>query len=46
MTDAAMVDISASAIRAAARAGKHERLREMVPTAVATYIEKYELYKN
>ena len=46
LTDAAMVDTSATAIRAAARAGEHERLREMVPTAVAAYIEKYELYKN
>jgi len=46
LTDAAMVDISATAIRAAARAGESERLREMVPPAVANYIEKYELYKN
>ena len=46
LTDAAMVDISATAIRAAARAGEYQRLREMVPTAVATYIEKYELFKN
>jgi nicotinic acid mononucleotide adenylyltransferase len=41
-----MVDVSATAIRAAARAGESERLREMVPPAVANYIEKYELYKN
>ena len=46
LTDAAMVDISATAIRAAARAGESERLREMVPPAVANYIEKYELYKK
>ncbi len=46
LTDAAMVNISATAIRAAARAGKNERLREMVPSAVASYIEKYELYQN
>lgn len=46
LTDAAMVDISATVIRAAARAGHHEGLREMVPTAVANYIEKYELYRN
>jgi nicotinate-nucleotide adenylyltransferase len=46
LTDAAMVDISATAIRAAASAGESERLREMVPPAVANYIEKYELYKN
>jgi len=46
LTDAVMIDISATAIRAAARAGESERLREMVPPAVANYIEKYELYKN
>jgi nicotinate-nucleotide adenylyltransferase len=46
LTDAAMLDTSATAIRAAARAGESERLREMVPAPVANYIEKYELYKN
>jgi nicotinate-nucleotide adenylyltransferase len=46
LTDAAMIDISATAIRAAARAGEHEGLREMVPAAVASYIEKYALYRN
>jgi nicotinate-nucleotide adenylyltransferase len=45
-TDAVMIDISATAIRAAASAGEGERLREMVPASVANYIEKYELYKN
>ncbi|MDX6405117.1 MAG: nicotinate-nucleotide adenylyltransferase [Blastocatellia bacterium] len=45
-TDAAMVDISATAIRAVVRAGDGERLRQMVPAAVASYIEKYDLYKN
>ena len=46
LTDAAMIDISATAIRAAARAGEHEGLREMVPASVANYIEKYALYRN
>lgn len=46
ITDAVMMDISASAIRAAARAGESERLRELVPDAVAKYIEKYTLYRN
>jgi nicotinate-nucleotide adenylyltransferase len=46
LTDAAMVATSATAIRAAARAGEHEFLRAMVPAAVATYIEKYELYRT
>ena len=46
LTDAAMVDISATSIRAAARLGQSAQLGEMVPKAVANYIEKYELYKN
>ena len=46
LTDAAMMDVSATAIRAAARSGETKRLSEMVPLAVANYIEKYELYKN
>lgn len=45
-TDAAMIDVSATAIRAAARAGKHEQLRAMVPQTVADYIEKHGLYRN
>jgi nicotinate-nucleotide adenylyltransferase len=46
ITDKVMMDISASSIRAAARSGETERLREMVPDAVAKYIEKYGLYRN
>jgi nicotinate-nucleotide adenylyltransferase len=46
LTDVTMVDVSATEIRAAARAGESEKLRAMVPAAVASYIEKYELYKN
>ena len=46
LTDVAMVDVSATAIRAAARSVQMERLREMVPAPVASYIEKYELYRN
>lgn len=46
LTDAVMVDVSATAIRAAARSGETERLREMVPPPVANYIEKYELYQK
>src|SRR5258708_2902625 len=45
-TDAAILEISATAIRAAARTGDSEKLRESVPDAVANYIEKYELYRN
>jgi nicotinate-nucleotide adenylyltransferase len=46
LTDAAMIDVSATAIRTAARSKDSEKLREMVPAAVAGYIEKYELYQN
>ena len=46
LTDVAMVDVSATAIRAAARSAEMERLREMVPAPVASYIQKYELYRN
>jgi nicotinate-nucleotide adenylyltransferase len=46
LTDAVMMNISATAIRAAARAGDSQGLREMVPDPVANYIEKYELYQN
>jgi nicotinate-nucleotide adenylyltransferase len=46
LSDAAMVDISATRIRAAARARDTDKLREMVPAPVANYIEKYELYRN
>lgn len=54
LTDAAMVDISATRIRAAiqsnaqasARSNDSAMLKEMVPAPVASYIEKYELYRN
>jgi nicotinate-nucleotide adenylyltransferase len=46
LTDAVMVDVSATAIRAAARSGDAKKLREMVPQPVANYIEKYQLYQN
>ena len=45
-TDAAILDISATAIRAVARAGDSEKLRASVPDTVANYIEKCELYRN
>jgi nicotinate-nucleotide adenylyltransferase len=46
LTDAVMMDTSATAIRGAVRAGDSQRLRELVPEPVANYIEKYELYQN
>jgi nicotinate-nucleotide adenylyltransferase len=46
LTDAAMIDVAARTIRAAARSRAMEQLRESVPAEVAGYIEKYELYQN
>lgn len=54
LTDAVMVDVSATAIRASvqsnaqsnARSNDWATLKEMVPAPVASYIEKYELYRN
>jgi nicotinic acid mononucleotide adenylyltransferase len=46
ITDAVMVDVSATDIRQAASGGRHEELQPLVPAAVADYIIKYELYKN
>ena len=46
LTDAANVDVSATKIRAAARANDLGTLKTMVPPAVANYIEKYNLYRN
>ncbi|MGZ8871726.1 MAG: nicotinate-nucleotide adenylyltransferase [Pyrinomonadaceae bacterium] len=46
VTDAVFEDVSATAIRAAARQGDTKALTEMVPHEVATYIEKYGLYRN
>ena len=46
LTDAAMVDVSASRIRAAVQSSDWARLKKMVPAPVASYIEKYELYRN
>jgi nicotinic acid mononucleotide adenylyltransferase len=46
ITDAAMVDVSATDIRQAANGGRHQDLQTFVPAAVADYIIKYQLYKN
>ena len=46
ITDVVVSDISATAIRAAARSGDLERLHALVPSAVADYIEKYGLYQK
>lgn len=46
ITDAAMVDVSATKIRAAVQANDGADLKTMVPPAVARYIDKYNLYRN
>lgn len=46
LTDVAMVDVAATQIRGAVRAGDFAGLRVMVPPSVADYIEKHGLYKN
>ena len=46
VTDAVMMDISATAVRRAARAEEEEELKRLVPPAVADYIRKYGLYRN
>jgi nicotinate-nucleotide adenylyltransferase len=45
-SDAVFEDVSATAIRAAVRQGNAERLRQLVPSSVAAYIEKYGLYRE
>ncbi len=46
MTDVAMIDVAATTIRAAVRAKEFDKLKTMVPLAVAAYIEKHGLYRN
>ena len=46
VTDAVIEDVSATAIRAAARVGDANALTNMVPPEVASYIGKYGLYRN
>jgi len=46
ITDAVRLDISATAARQAARAGRFEELEKLVPREVAEYIRKYGLYRN
>lgn len=44
VTDAVLMDVSATAIRRAARAGRDDEVRALVPPPVADYIRKYGLY--
>jgi nicotinate-nucleotide adenylyltransferase len=46
ITDGAVTDVSATAIRAAIHHGDTEGWRAMVPQSVAEYIEKHHLYRN
>ena len=46
ITDAVRLDISATAVRQAARAGQREELEKLVSREVAEYIRKYRLYRN
>ena len=46
VTDAVMLDVSATEIRRAARENDREKLNELVPLEVAEYIRKYRLYRN
>lgn len=46
LSDAVFEDVSATAIREAARTGKFEELRQLVPLSVAEYIEKYGLFRK
>ena len=45
-SDVAMVDVSATELREAVRMKDVENLNRLVPSAVADYIVKYELYRN
>lgn len=46
ITDAVKLDVSATAVRLAAREGRIEELEKMAPREVAEYIRKYRLYKD
>ena len=46
VTDAVMLDISATEIRRAASADDRRKLNDLVPLEVAEYIRKYRLYRN
>lgn len=46
ITDAVMHDVSATAVRRAAREDRREDLQKLVPLEVADYIRKYGLYRN
>ena len=46
VTDAVMLDVSATEIRRAANEDRSDKLNSLVPPEVAEYIRKYRLYRN
>ncbi len=46
ISDAVMIDVSATEVRQAAREGNEKTLNKLVPPEVANYIRKYGLYRN
>lgn len=46
VTDAVLMDVSATEIRALARAGQGREVAELVPPPVADFMEKYKLYRQ
>lgn len=46
LSDAVMMDVSATDIRRAVSESDNEKLRSLVPLEVAEYIRKYRLYRN
>ena len=46
VTDAVMIDVSATEIRRAASEDDNDKLTRLVPLEVAEYIRKYRLYRN
>jgi nicotinate-nucleotide adenylyltransferase len=46
VSDAVMIDVSATEVRQSAREGDEEKLNKFVPLEVANYIRKYGLYRN
>jgi len=46
MTDAVMIDVSATEVRRAARENDSRKVDKLVPPEVADYIRKYELFRN
>lgn len=46
LSDAVMIDVSATDIRRAVSESDNEKLTRLVPPDVAEYIRKYRLYRN